>query len=266
MSGDEVIVLGISATIAVVAWLAWYVGPRRIRRLGRGARGQWLLDLGPLAAAAILFTVLRTAAARDVRDDPRYLMLYFCLGAAWVGLSIRCLPLVGLSVRDDLAERWSASAGSAITGALVAITLCFAGGNIGDGPGWWVVVFSAGLATSMLYLSWFLLESLTNVSDLVTIDRDVAAGVRLAGFLIACGLIFGTAAAGNWVSTGDTVHGFFEVAWPAVLLIAAAAWVDRFARPTAEVLHPSLSTYGTLPAFLYIAAAALYAVRRWPLS
>ena len=32
----------------------------------------------------------------------------------------------------------------AVVGALVGVTFCYAGGNIGDGPGWWVVVFSAG--------------------------------------------------------------------------------------------------------------------------
>lgn len=32
----------------------------------------------------------------------------------------------------------------AIVGALAGITFSFARANVGNGPGWWVVVFSAG--------------------------------------------------------------------------------------------------------------------------
>jgi hypothetical protein len=265
MSDDEILVLVASAILTVLAWFMWYVAPRRIRRLGRPRPGQWLLDLVPLAGAAILITILQTAAAHDVRDDARYLALYLLLGAAWVGLSLKCLPLVGFSARDDVIERWNVSAACAIAGALIAITLCFAGGNIGDGPGWWVVIFSAGLATLGLFLAWLLLEALTGVSDSVTIDRDEASGLRLAGFLIACGLIFGVAAAGNWVSVEDTLRTFVLVAWPAVVLVVVAAYVERIGRPTLEVPTRPLSTYGAAPGLLYVAAAAAYVVRQWPL-
>jgi uncharacterized membrane protein YjfL (UPF0719 family) len=122
-----------------------------------------------------------------VRDDPRYLLFYFFPGAMWVSVAVRCLPLVGLSARDDVVERGNSSAALAIAGAILAITLCFAGGNIGDGPGWWVVVFSAGLATVALLLSWLVLETVARVADVVTIERDEAAGLRLGGWLIACG-------------------------------------------------------------------------------
>jgi hypothetical protein len=57
MSGDEVIVFATSAVLAVVMWGAWYIGPRRIRRLGKPAAGRSLLDLAPLVSLGVLVVV-----------------------------------------------------------------------------------------------------------------------------------------------------------------------------------------------------------------
>ena len=264
MSDDEVFVFVASAVLALVMWAAWYIAPRRIKRLGRPVAAQWLLDLAPLVSFAVLIVVLKTVSAFDVRDDTGYVLLYFFLGAAWVGVAVRCLPLVGLSTRDDVVERGNGSAARAIAGAIVAMTLCFAGGNIGNGPGWWVVVFSAGLATAALLLSWFVLEALARVADTVTIERDEAAGLRLAGWLIACGLIAGFAAAGDWESAEDTVRTFVVVAWPLLVLVGAGALLERQLRPTPERPTPPVMTYGAIPALLYIGVAAMHVYRSWP--
>lgn len=266
MSGDEVVVFVTSAFLAVVMWGIWYIGPRRISRLRRSVPGQSFLDLAPLVSLGVLVVVLRTVSAHDVRDDLRYLFLYFFLGATWVGIVVRCLPVVGLSVRDDVVERGNDSAARAVAGAILAITLCFAGGNIGDGPGWWVVLFSAGLATVALLLSWLLLEAVAGVADVVTIDRDEAAGVRLGGWLVACGLIAGVAAAGDWISADDTMRAFALVAWPLVPFVGVAAVLEWQWRPTPE--HPArpVTTYGLIPALLYIGVAALYVYRSWPVA
>ena len=102
-----------------------------------------------LAACVVLvFGILKTGASYDVVDAPRYLFMYVVLGLAWSRVSEMAFAYVGLSARDDVIERGNSAAVPAVTGGLVAVTLCYAGGNIGDGPGWWVVVFSAGLATA----------------------------------------------------------------------------------------------------------------------
>jgi uncharacterized membrane protein YjfL (UPF0719 family) len=264
MSGDEVVVFAASALLAAVMWGAWFIGPRRISRLGRPVAGQWFLDLAPLVSLGVLVVVLKTVSAHDVRDDVRYLLLYFFLGAMWVSVAVRVLPLVGLSARDDVVERGNGSAARAIAGAILAITLCFAGGNIGNGPGWWVVVFSAGLATVALLLSWLALEAVAPVADVVTIDRDEAAGVRLGGWLIACGLIAGVAAAGDWISAQDTMRTFVLVAWPLLPFVGVAALLERQWRPTPERPAPSVAAYGAIPALLYIGVAMLYVYRSWP--
>src|SRR4051812_13339427 len=82
---------------------------------------------------------------------------------------------------------------------------CHAGANIGNGPGWWVVIFSAALATGSLLVLWIALADLTPVADAVAIDRDPAAGIRLGGWLAASGLVLGRAVAGDWESAWQTV-------------------------------------------------------------
>ena len=261
MSGDEVATLILSAIVALVSWAAFYIGPTFVIHVGRRPAGSRLMRLAPILAAALLWVVLRNASSLDVRDDPRYLTFYLVLGAAWVGVWIRCLAITGISMRDDVVERSNGSASIAITGAMLGITLCYAGGNIGNGPGWWVVVFSAGLACVALFAAWMVLEAVSAVSDTVTVERDPSGGLRLAGFLVACGLILGRSVAGDWVSAEATVRDFALAAWPVVLLVVVAAIVERLARPTTASPRPALVPYGIFPALLYIGAAAYQVMR-----
>jgi hypothetical protein len=47
------------------------------------------------------------------------------------------------------------------------------------------------LQTIALFVLWGILESLTHLSDAITIDRDGGAALRLAAFLTALGLLLG---------------------------------------------------------------------------
>lgn len=261
MSGDEVGILIVSAVVAILSWGAWYIAPSFVVRVGTRPAGSRLLKLVPFVAVALLWAVLRYASAHDVRDDPRYLTFYLVLGAAWVGVWIRWLAVTGISTRDDVVERSNGSAAIVVAGAMLGITLCYAGGNIGDGPGWWVVVFSAGLASVALFAVWMLLETVTGVSETVTVDRDPSAGLRLAGFLIACGLVLGRSVAGDWISADATVRDFATAAWPVIVLAIVAAVVERIARPTPTTPRPSLVSFGLVPALLYV-GGALYQLQR----
>src|SRR5438093_4810807 len=179
MSGDEQVVLIASAGVAVWAWYGWYIPAIIVQRLGAPRPGRRLIFLTPVVCAAVLFLVLKTVSAHDVRDDLRYLGFYLLLGAAWLGAATKGFPFAGLSERDDVVERGNGAAAVAVAGALVAVTLCFAGGNIGDGPGWWVVVFAAALATGTLAVPWPLLDPPPAFSDTVTCQPHTLAGIRL---------------------------------------------------------------------------------------
>jgi uncharacterized membrane protein YjfL (UPF0719 family) len=226
-------------------------------------RDRRALFLYPLAGAVLLFGVLKSFASFDVRDSVVYLFFYMAMGAAWTGVALRLLALCGLSPRDDVIERGNRAAAQAIGGAVLGITLCFAGANIGDGPGWWVVVFSAGLSTGTFFVLWFVLEKLTHLADTVTIDRDPSAGVRLAGFFIGAGMILGRAVAGDWVSAADTVRDFAVTAWPVLVLFGLAVYLERRLRPSREQpFAPAAS--GLPPAAVYVGLAVLWLVRlRW---
>jgi hypothetical protein len=256
MSGDETFILLISAGVAAFAWYWWYAATR-VKVLAVRNAGRSIFIATPPICLAILFTVLRLWAADDVRYSGTYLVFYMVAGAAWVGFCALWLGFLGVSPRDDVIERQNLAAAFATAGALAGITFSFAGANIGDGPGWWVVVFSAGLSTLAFFGLWALVERLTAVSELVTVDRAVDAGLRLGGFLAAAGMILGRAVAGDWVSAEATVGDFVAVAWPVLPLAALAVVIERVQSPHTSARGGD-SLVGLFVASIYMAVSCLY--------
>jgi hypothetical protein len=152
----------------------------------------------------------------------------------------------------------------AAAGGLTGLTLCFAGANIGDGPGWWVVLYAASLSTVTLFAVWACLERLTHVSEAVTVDRDVASGLRLGGFLAAAGLILGRAVAGDWVSVGATNVEFVRMAWPVLVLLVLAVPVERVFRPSVEQPAPAWLLCGLLPLMIFVGGTVVWVALMGP--
>jgi len=256
MSGDEVMVLVVSIGAAALAWLRWYAGTRvSVLAIRNAARS--IFVLAPVACLAVLLAVLRLWAADDVRYSAIYLAFYAVMGAAWVGSCTHWLGLFGISQRDDVIERQNLPAALVIAGALAGTTFCFAGANIGNGPGWWVVVFSAGLSTLAFFGLWALVEWLTGVSESVTVGRLGGAGLRLGGFLAATGMILGRAAAGDWVSAQATVQDLVAVGWPVLPLAVLAMLVERLRLSDTDA-HEEGFLGGVFVAAVYLAVACLY--------
>jgi uncharacterized membrane protein YjfL (UPF0719 family) len=257
--------LAVFAIVAIVAWLSWYwqIGASALRC--SPLRERWLLAVTPLVCGVLLWTVLRRWASSDVRNDRNYLAFYLALGAVWVGSAIKALSFLGLSLRDDVLERRNSGAGIAVVGALLGLTLCFAGSNAGDGPGWWVVLFCAGLATAAFFLLWIVLDGVTGLADSITIDRDRSAGFRLAGFFLGAGLILGRAVAGNWISTEGTFTDFARFGWPVLPLFVLAAVLERGLRPSATAPARPVVRDGVLPALLYAGAGLVGLLAEGPL-
>ncbi len=194
--------------------------------------------LAPLLAALGILAVLRTLASADVRDEPVYLGLYLIMGVAWVGVGLACLPLCGFSARDDVGERGNPAATPVMAGAALGLGACYAGANIGDGPGWWCVVWAGGLGTACWFAALAVVARYGQLAETVTVDRDPAAGMRLGGFLVCAGILCGRGAAGDWTSGAQTVVEF-RSAWPLIALVVVALAGERCLRPTPE--HPSSS-------------------------
>jgi len=256
MSGDEVVVLIVSVVAAVTAWYRWY-GTALVRTLAVRNASQSIFAIGPVVCMVLLYAILRSWAADDVRDSGAYVTFYMVAGAAWLGLIAPLGCFLGLSPRDDAVERQNLAAALATAGALAGITFCFAGGNIGNGPGWWVVAFSAGLSTAGFFGLWALVEWLTGISELVTVERASGAGLRLGGFLAGTGMILGRSVAGDWVSAEATVRDFIVTAWPALPLAGAADVVERLGSSDVNARTED-SGAGLFIAAVYVVVPFLY--------
>jgi hypothetical protein len=79
-------------------------------------------------------------------------------------------------------------------------------------------------------LLWFVLEAVTSIADVITIDRDKGAGIRLGGLLIGIGVLSGWSVTGDWVSASATFEDFSRSLWPAVALTLAAIVFELLAR------------------------------------
>lgn len=254
MSGDEIFVTLVAIAGTMVFILRWVWLFSTVATFGRKRNHRGWLSCTPYISAAILWFILKSYSASDVRDDNRYMFMYTLMGLTWVWFGLLLFALGGLSVRDDVIERNNRAAALALNGVMIGTSLAFAGGNIGDGPGWWVVVFSSGLASLALWLSWMVAARISHWADHITIDRDDGAGLRAAGFLIALGLIYGRGAAGNWHSAGETINDFLQIAWLGFLLVLAAALIERFSfRLSVSKPVTSQSATGFIVALLYVA-------------
>jgi hypothetical protein len=134
--------------------------------------------------------------------------------------------------------------------------LAFAGGNIGDGPHWGVVLMCALLSSGSLVAIVALFRRLAGSEDALTIEHDVAAAIRMAAFMVSCGAILGIAVAGDWVSVGATVRDFMWLAWPAVVILVAALGMERLFRSSREVPRPSIWLAGIVPGLVMLSISA----------
>jgi hypothetical protein len=260
MSEDEVGITIVSSITAGICWLVWYWGliaHSRREYLGRPTN-TILLWLAPVAAAIQLAIVLRVWSSHDVRDSGVYTVFYELMGLAWTGLFVLFIPWFGISIRDDVFERQNGAAAWVAAGAVLGIMASFSGANIGDGPGWWVVLFCGLLSTGSFLLLWRLFESLTSATEAVIVDRDLATGIRMAGWMLASGLILGASVAGDWKSATATIRDFLLRAIAVVPLLILAIVVELKLRPSPQHPNRSPTSAGVAPLLIYLGIAAVW--------
>jgi hypothetical protein len=262
VSDDEILILLIGLGLTAWGAFVWY-GRLAIPNLAPYP-GNWRgwLGVAPVAGILGILIVLKTASSFDVRDSVQYLLFYVVLGAAWIFFAVRMTSLLGVSVRDDAIERRNPAAAVLIIGAMAGQAAIYAGGNIGDGPGWWVVLVAALLGGAVWFVLWWIVEAGTGASEAITVGRDVPMAVRLAGYVLAVGLICGRGVAGDWVSFASMLAEFGD-AWAVLPLTVAAIGVERALRGAA--LRKSMGL-ATLIAAVYVAAAVLAIATSPPLS
>jgi uncharacterized membrane protein YjfL (UPF0719 family) len=207
---------------------------------------------GSLISIAV---ALHLWGAAEIRANSGEVIFLTIAAAAWLLVATKLFSWLGLSFHDDAVERKNVAALVALCGALIPLALIYAGGSIGERPSYLNNVFSAGLGTVGMIALWVMLELGANVSLSITEEHDLASGLRLAGLLLAAGLVFGRAVAGDWHSEDATVHDFFHDGWPAIILWGIALIIDRFARPSRRRPFPPWSSFGLVPALLYLTIA-----------
>lgn len=257
VSGGEFLVLFLSFLVAVWCWFVWYEDLALISRWHSRHIKRSPLYLTPVLCLGILYLVVSRLAASSVRSDPQFIGFYLILGAAIVGLCTRLFPFLGLDARQDVAERGNSAATLALGGALVGLTLSFCGANVGEGPGFHVVLFCTLLSVGGLMILWLIYELLTSASDAITVDRDLAAGLRFGCLLAAAGLILGFAVTGEWGWYRDAWGDFLRFGWPVGPLTVLAAVLQRLGAAGPERPSPSLLLWGVVPGGGFLVAAIL---------
>jgi uncharacterized membrane protein YjfL (UPF0719 family) len=258
MGDDEVLAMGVAGAFALFTLWPFYRALAGSSALYRNAHEVRLLGFAPPVALAPLLVVLVKFADPVVRGSVGYILLFVLAGAAVSALTLRLLPVFGLSWRDDVVETRNPAATTAVCGALFGVSLVFSGSNIGDGPTIWTTLGPATLALGIFFAAWWTLERVSHPSEAVALDRDAAAGARLAGFFVAAGAILGHAAAGDWVSTADAASGLVRGAAAVLVLVGVAALADRKMRPTPEAPEPDALSSGVLYAGAYLLASGAW--------
>jgi len=254
--------LGVGIFLTIFFWIRWYHPFISRRSFLLRSRSRVALALVPVLCVFGLFLVLLGWSADSVKLNFQWTVTYLLLGAGWLGVTQIIFGFLGVSARDDLLERRNSAAAWTVSGQLIAATSCFAGANIGDGPGPEVVIFCALLSTGALFLLWFLVDRAASISDTVTIDRHLGTGIRACGWLTASGIILGDAVTGDWKSASATLRDFATCAWPAAIFAVVVTFLERKMRSRAGDDAWNRAGASVVLACVYVLCAACYAWKR----
>ena len=249
---------GFHLVLVLVALTFWKLsffpsGPFRTVHIKTSA---WLVFM--FACASAIYFVLKKWSAPSVRDDMGEISFYLVFSMAWIAFAQSAFAFLGVSLRDDVAERNNCAAGLASVGLTIAATSCVACASIGDGPGFAAVLFCAALATISLFLLWFLVAQVSKAADRITIERDSATGIRVGGWLAGTGVVLGACVAGDWISLAATLKDFAKYAWPVAGFAFVFAKLERVASEAEHAKHPNMAfSWGA--ASLMVLASGFYA-------
>jgi uncharacterized membrane protein YjfL (UPF0719 family) len=259
--GDEWLFF-LAAALSVVGLMVAYYSPLlSVASIRRPRLRRLALACLPFLALIPTYLVLQRWADPQVVGHLDYSILFMLGGAVWIFGAAGLLGLLGISVRDDAIERNNPAALAAVCGILSGVGIVYALSNIGTGATIWTSLLPAFVATVALLLMPLVIE-LTGgtVADTITIDRDVASGLRLGGAVFGCSIILGSAAAGDWRSWNDTWSDLAVRGWPALLIAVAAGGLQRMLRPTVHRPEPAIVPFGVVPATIAVATGFLAVV------
>jgi hypothetical protein len=231
---SEGILLIISIVLGIVFLFKWYGPILRVKPRKRCGGARAALSLIPIISFCVLAAVISTVSAPTVSSPsaegyPFWIIYYIIVGFAWIlctkGLIFRCFDL---SWQDDvLAKNHTEPALLPVIGAYAGLTMIYAGANIGDGPGWWCVIYAAGTGTAAWLLLGHIVQKATDAFGTVTIGRDLPCAIRMSAYLIAGGAILAHASAGDSITPGTDIINIAACSLTAVPLAILAIFVEK---------------------------------------
>jgi hypothetical protein len=230
----EILIFIASGYYSAVSIYRWYNRIVCARHFEKSHTIEFTLGFLPVISFSIILYTLVELASFDVVGDSTYTIFYILLGFAWIFIGINLVfYFFDLSWIDDALQNRNKAALVAITGAFLGLTVIYAGANVGDGPGWWCVLFAGGLGVISWFLLSLLMNKLTQVFERITVGRDMYCGIRFGSYLLASGLILGRASAGDWTSFSMTIVEFL-VGWPVLPVTLLAVLVERHYKSNAR--------------------------------
>jgi hypothetical protein len=215
----------ILAAGALLIWLAWYANIVRVTRLASSHRDRLVLYLTPVGCLSVLALCLTGKEVASPQGWSGPVLRWYAAGALFLALAAWAVPWWGwgLSPRDDVAERRNRCAGWAIGGAMVGLTVAFAGvrgGTVAMNGEWpeGDALLRGMLSLIALFAFWGILERRADLSEAITVDRDGGAALRLAAFLPALGVLLGQSLPGLLAQAGWW-KSLFLLGGPAGLLL-----------------------------------------------
>ena len=255
-SGDEVaflLIAGFAGCLGFIRWIRVVLGPAR----PVSAMRLRLAILPAVCLGLVAAIIWNWADPVQVAGHVEYLLLFLAGAAAWFWLTVTALAALGIHFRYDAVEAGNRAAAISVAGATLATSLIYAGGNIGAGPTIWTTILPAAAASLALAVLWLIVEAVTHVADAVTIDRDAASGIRIAGWAVATAIVLGRSVAGDWTGWDATLSDALGLGWPAVVLAAVMIALQARLCPSPEQPAPSERS-GLIPACAMVLAAVLY--------
>lgn len=200
---------GVLTTIFIVNWYRYLFG---IFKPKRKLINDYILGLLPFVLFIIIYYTLRNLASFDVVNDTLFIIFYIFFGFTWIYLFNKLIFLFyDISWIDDIITNGNYAALSAYIGALLGITLIYAGANIGDGPGFWCVMVAGGIGAILWFILALLINKFTGIIERIVISRNLGSGIRFGGFLLSTGIILARGSGGDWFNFWQTIIDFSDI-------------------------------------------------------
>jgi hypothetical protein len=251
---SELIAMLASIVVGCIVWGRWLVRVMGVDPLVARPGGTWAVPSAIGSFTIINFVVLRTLAASDVRSRPAYVLFYLGLGLGVSAVALKGIGLFGVRPAD-ISQRGNLAAATFVLLATIAAAFAYAGANIGEGPGFHVVLFCTVLSYGALLAIMSLHAAFGHTAYHVLVEHDIGTALRAGGMLIACGICLGRAVAGDWTGSQAAVADFVRHGWPAAALCGVDLAVARIA-----FKQPDRAVAGAALAIVYIGLAVAYVV------